>query len=85
MYVIMPFLYIVVNPLTHTHILFFFNPSNTHTHILQDHWRNRQRGLLKDFATDQLMRGKFKSGDHHAHHHSIMEDDAEDYDYMRGE
>ena len=28
----MPFLYIVVNPLTHTHILFFFNPSNTHTH-----------------------------------------------------
>ncbi|XP_064385515.1 mucolipin-3-like [Halichondria panicea] len=51
---------------------------------LHDHWRNRQRGLLKDFATDQLMRGKFKSGDHHAHHHSIMEDDAEDYDYMRG-
>ena len=45
----------------------------------------RARGLLKDFATDQLRRGRFKPYPHPTYDNtSIVEGDADDYDFLRG-
>ena len=43
----------------------------------------RARGLLKDFATDQLRRGRFKPCPTYDNT-SIVEGDADDYDFLRG-
>ena len=45
----------------------------------------RARGLLKDFATDQLGRGRFKPHPHPTYDNtSIVEGDVDDYAFLRG-
>ena len=50
---------------------------------IQDHWRFRARGLLKDFATDQLGRGRTRLDSHHAIEPILADDDVAAYEYLR--
>ena len=51
----------------------------------QEHWRDRSKGLLQDFATGKLGRAHTHPH-HHAHTHSLTSivNEDEDYDLLRG-